>query len=405
MGHVVNNWWQPDWERLGEINPAVNDRSNWDKFFYPEIAAASDDAIGRAALAKGPCTTETMVAYQEAAGGAWRGVGDLWGAFYYTFILIFVRFAFEKYVGGTLGVHFGLSANTRTPPTDNASLEAEYKAKRGKLDNADGAELDRLSTVSKLSVAQVQRWFRRKKHLHTPTKLTKFKESLWRGTFYTLAVVGGFWTLYDEPSLSLNLAEVQDVWERYPYKPVPQKFLDYYFIKCGFYASLMITSIFYDVKRKDFWEMQLHHATTIFLMGFSYTSAACHHGSLVLLLHDFSDVWLEFAKLFNYVNEKTAWKDVFFGIFAFFFLVCRLILYPQLIYTVYNRSNMDFAHRDWWAMDLFTVLITILVVLHCFWFKTVVQICVNAISGGVVSDIREAEDSEEDGAKDTKKAE
>jgi hypothetical protein len=37
--------------------------------------------------------------------------------------------------------------------------------------------------------------------------------------------------------------------------------------------------------------VQIHHATTIFLMAFSYTSLAVHHGSLVLLLHDFSDVW------------------------------------------------------------------------------------------------------------------
>jgi hypothetical protein len=52
-------------------------------------------------------------------------VGDLWGAVFYTVLLIFVRFAFERFVGETLGVFFGLSANTRTPPTTNAVLEAE----------------------------------------------------------------------------------------------------------------------------------------------------------------------------------------------------------------------------------------------------------------------------------------
>jgi hypothetical protein len=36
-----------------------------------------------------------------------------------------------------------------------------------------------------------------------------------------------------------------------------------------------------------------------------------------------------------------------------------------------------------------TGLLIILLVLHCFWFKTVLEICVNAITGGVVSDIRE----------------
>ena len=54
----------------------------------------------------------------------------------------------------------------------------------------------------------------------------------------------------------------------------------------------MITQ-FFDVKRKDFWEMFVHHLTTIALMGFSWTCNLTRVGSLVLIVHDVADIFLE----------------------------------------------------------------------------------------------------------------
>ena len=58
------------------------------------------------------------------------------------------------------------------------------------------------------------------------------------------------------------------------------------------FRSLVITQ-FYDVKRKDFWEMFIHHLTTIALMGFSWTCNLTRVGSLVLIVHDVADIFLE----------------------------------------------------------------------------------------------------------------
>jgi hypothetical protein len=65
--------------------------------------------------------------------------------------------------------------------------------------NHDVTGAIRLAKDAKMPVVQVLRGFRRKKNLDSPTKLTKFKESLWRGSFYSFAVVLGMWTLWDEP--------------------------------------------------------------------------------------------------------------------------------------------------------------------------------------------------------------
>jgi ceramide synthetase len=62
------------------------------------------------------------------------------------------------------------------------------------------------------------------------------------------------------------------VCERYDY---PHHELDadvwwYYMFSLAFYWSLSISQ-FFDVKRKDFVEMFIHHITTIALLAFSWT--------------------------------------------------------------------------------------------------------------------------------------
>jgi ceramide synthetase len=63
-------------------------------------------------------------------------------------------------------------------------------------------------------------------------------------------------------------------------------------IELAFYWSL-IFSQFIDVKRKDFWQMFLHHIVTIALLSFSYVVNFLRIGTLVLVIHDFGDFWLE----------------------------------------------------------------------------------------------------------------
>ena len=63
-------------------------------------------------------------------------------------------------------------------------------------------------------------------------------------------------------------------------------------IELSFYWALCISQ-FFDVKRKDFWEMFIHHVTTIALMAFSWTCNLTRVGTLVLVIHDCADIFLE----------------------------------------------------------------------------------------------------------------
>ena len=63
------------------------------------------------------------------------------------------------------------------------------------------------------------------------------------------------------------------------------------------YASI---SVFIQPKQKDFYIMLVHHVTTLFLIYTSLLSGLHRIGSVILVLHEISDPFMEVAKLFLY---------------------------------------------------------------------------------------------------------
>ena len=78
-------------------------------------------------------------------------------------------------------------------------------------------------------------------------------------------------------------------------------------VEMAFYWSLFFTQ-FSDVKRKDFAEMFIHHLATLALLTLSWTTQMHRIGSLVILVHDFADHWMELAKMARYANLNVETK-------------------------------------------------------------------------------------------------
>ena len=123
------------------------------------------------------------------------------------------------------------------------------------------------------------------------------------------------------------LWDTEDALVNYPRQPVADKIYWYYAVEVGFYLSL-IASQFTDVKRKDFWLMFLHHVVTIGLILFSYLCNFVRIGTLVLILHDTTDFWLELAKMGTYAPRLQPICDLSFIIFAVSWFVTRLVAFP-----------------------------------------------------------------------------
>lgn len=112
--------------------------------------------------------------------------------------------------------------------------------------------------------------------------------SSWRCFYYTYSFFYGLVVLWDKPWLW----DINHCYYNYPYHPVTSDIWWYYMTSMSFYWALSFSQ-FFDVKRKDFWQMFIHHIATISLMCFSWVGNLTRIGSLVLLVHDCADIFLE----------------------------------------------------------------------------------------------------------------
>jgi len=120
--------------------------------------------------------------------------------------------------------------------------------------------------------------------------------------------------------------DTKEYWINYPKHVMEDDIYWYYTIELGFYLSLLVSQ-FFDIKRKDFWQMFLHHLVTIFLLVFSYVCNFTRVGSFVFFLHDCVDFWLELAKLALYLKASKL-ADTVFIIFAIIWFITRILIFP-----------------------------------------------------------------------------
>ena len=156
----------------------------------------------------------------------------------------------------------------------------------------------------------------------------------------------------------------------------------------GFYWGLLGTQ-FIDVKRKDFWMMFVHHAATILLMSFSWTCNFFKVGTLVLIIHDVADIFLESAKLCKYGGAKKL-SEVLFGMFAVSWFITRLGIYPTwIIYSVTVEAPQLVQYFP--AYYIFNGLLSLLLLLNILWAYYILKVAYAAYIGTndtIANDIR-----------------
>jgi hypothetical protein len=163
----------------------------------------------------------------------------------------------------------------------------------------------------------------------------------------------------------------------------------YYNLELGFYLSLIVSQ-FFDTKRKDFWQMFVHHIVTVLLLSFSWTCNFHRIGSLVLAIHDFADIPLEGAKLCRYVKNQKA-SNIVFAIFTMCWLYSRIGLLPYRViaYTSYHALSVVPMFP---AYYIFNGLLCSLQFLHIVWTWLILKITYEAAFSDGVRDIRESDE-------------
>ncbi|KAA3677472.1 ceramide synthetase [Paragonimus westermani] len=195
----------------------------------------------------------------------------------------------------------------------------------------------------------------------------------WKFCFYTTMFVYGLYSLHDKS----YLYDVRQTLIGYPKFELPPEIYWYYMTEMAYYIS-EIFWIFYSVRRSDFVVLLVHHMATVGLMSFSFVIYHHRIGSLILLLHDIADCWMESAKMLKYLKRHQA-AEWFFRIFVAVWIVTRLTYFPcWILYTIWELQPPVIYGA--YAIIFFWLLL--LQLMHIYWFYLILKIAVQIKTRG-----------------------
>lgn len=226
-------------------------------------------------------------------------------------------------------------------------------------------------------------------------KIVKCSESMWKLTYYATVEACILKIAYTEPWFR----DTNEYFRGWPDQELKLPLKLFYMCQCGFYIYSIAALLAWETRRKDFAVMMSHHVITVVLIGFSYLTRFFRVGSIILALHDASDVFMEAAKVFKY-SEKELGASVFFGCFAVSWLILRLIYFPFWVIksTSYNICEYlrlsEAFHR--FLYYVFNTMLLMLLVFHIYWWVLICSMIQRQLKnrGKVGEDIRS--DSEDD---------
>lgn len=219
--------------------------------------------------------------------------------------------------------------------------------------------------------------------------LNLFECSAWEALFYTGSATFGIYVMSQE---DWTIFPTTNIWFNWPLQEVSELFRTYYLLGLAFYIQALLSLLFFDKPRSDYWEYFLHHIVTIFLIGISFYTRIYRYGLIILILHDVGDVFLNWAKTLKYMGPKyDIPTNILFVVFVVVFILTRLIFLPLTVIPSGYWEAMQVVPRIFGFTPMNCALV-ILQCLHVFWFVLIVKAVQKQIMGGGLDDIREVED-------------
>jgi len=306
-------------------------------------------------------------------------------------IIYLIRLIFEKFIATPVGKY--LNVKDRVFYKQNPVLETYY-AKNSVI--TDSVVL-LISKETDIDFDECKDWLKARRDFNKPSQLEKFNESAWKFTFYLVMWLLGLYILQDKTWIW----NTKTAWTNWPKQYMTDDVYIYYITEIAFYFSLLVSQ-FYDVRRKDFWQMFIHHIVTLFLLISSWKLNLLRIGCIVLWLHDAADPLMELAKLGVYSKIKKI-SEPAFGLFILAWLITRLTVFPYVVLysTIVEAYDMVFISPfnvetsliSYYAVNVF---LCVLQVMHIIWFYMILRIVYNKFKHGDLNDCRESDDGDDD---------
>lgn len=108
-----------------------------------------------------------------------------------------------------------------------------------------------------------------------------------------------------------------------------------YFLVQWAYWTQQLLVVNLEARRKDYWEMVIHHVITTTLISASYAYHLHRVGHLILVLMDTVELVFPLAKCLKYLGFKTV-CDVIFGVFLFTWAWTRHVFYGMVCWSFWH---------------------------------------------------------------------
>ena len=219
----------------------------------------------------------------------------------------------------------------------------------------------------------------------------KLPEHAFKGIMYTILTASGYCILKDlnyYPKSLLGNGWLPNMFIKgYPnsfYLEKPPLFDFYYMFCLSYFSCDLIWLLFISAHQTDFINMLLHHICTISLIIFSYLVNYSNVGSIVLILHFITDIFVHLTRFLIQTDAPEIFKNASGLALVFSFLYIRIYVLGDIIYVLYHYITWK-GVIDWFLI----IFLSIIYLMHINWAILLVQKMFALFMGTSIYDTRE----------------
>jgi len=229
------------------------------------------------------------------------------------------------------------------------------------------------------------------KNVAIKDRVQRFAAVLFKTIFYTMMTGVGYYLLKDEPWFPAELGGDGDTsltiigW---PVHNVSEGLRLYFIVQLAYKGHELLYLVSEGRSRNDWFEMAIHHTCTLLLMVLAWGLNWSRLAALVLFVHDAGDVFTYAIK----VVVDTEKKSFIFVLYVAVLLAwgwTRLYVFPTLVIRKAFVLGPDYVGASAYA---FSALLSMLLVLHCYWYVLILQMGFKAANTGKPEDTYQRHD-------------
>ena len=129
----------------------------------------------------------------------------------------------------------------------------------------------------------------------------------------------------------------------YPCQKIPNYLDDIYILKLSYHVYELLYTMGFQRDRRDFPEYILHHTLTLVLVLFSYIINFLPIGAVIMLVHDFPDVFISLFKITSDIISSK-YQNILAGIMFPLWLYCRIYFFPVYLIGKYYEQAANSDH-------------------------------------------------------------